>query len=157
MSTKSSGEERTIGNWFEYFYPKPDEALAAGRLQLKFDSLSAVQEWVDAFKTDGDAFLRVGLAGRAEVDDLSRRLAELWLAEHQRKLDASLYASELNAAFDAALAAKESARWAKWAAVATALGAIVSALGAYFAASTPPPAAQIFIQPAAKSSVITGG
>lgn len=133
--------------WFNFYFKNPERALASQHLRVKFLSVSSVQNWVDGFNPDGEAFLRVALAVNAEVDETSRRFAQLWLEAEERKRRDEMVRAEYLVAERAAVAAERAANWAKWAAIATALGAIVTAVIAIAGVFHEPPVPQIHLLP----------
>ena len=147
VETGDDKNQENQGSWFNFFFPNPEDSLFHGRLQMQFDSLEAVQKWVDGCGTVGSQWLRIGLAGNAPVNEQSRKFALLWLAEEERNAAAIQLHNELLIASNAAAAAQKAATWAKWAAVATAVGSLVTAVSAYISATSTPPPPQVFIVP----------
>lgn len=118
------------------------ESIFGGKLdnvefRPKFDSIEQVEQWV-ARAPMGELALRTVLATERITNPEGRKLAEVWLqhAEAQR-VDARATAS-LREAKRAADASESSAKWTLVAAVAAAVGALITGAGTFIMTPTPP-------------------
>lgn len=118
-------EERS--SWSGFLFPDLTSRMVNGHLIPSFRSLADVDAWAETNGQASEVALRVGVERKVFEDSESEALARIWLTQQDMKRVATLSASQLQLAADSVKAAQRSANWTMWAAVAAAIGSVVTA------------------------------
>lgn len=123
--------QKKYGSWSAFLRPGLAAAIAEGRVPVNFSNHEEVGNWVEGYGADGEAMLRTWLDREDERGSVSRSIARGWLAEKEAKRAQEIAAQQLEVARASVEAARKSAKWAMFAAFASAGGTVVTALVAY--------------------------
>lgn len=108
---------------YEFFIPRPLKAIAEGKITAQFTKLDDVEKWVEGHGEEGRERLKAMLE-QNELDEATRTIGRLWLEKHAEIQDLDFKLKQLAELTRAANAAKDSAKWAMWAAIISAFGVI---------------------------------
>ncbi|MDM0054065.1 hypothetical protein [Variovorax fucosicus] len=127
-SATKVGESTEVDGFLAKMFNMSVEQLRAGILILRFATAKDVEAWV-AERPDGELALRFALATHKVSDDLTKRLAEVWLLTAEQSRTDARAKQSIEASERAAAAAEASAKWTLVAAIVAAVSTVVTAAG----------------------------